>query len=330
MTLTPVTPTSDFLPRSELDRLLDALRADGRTVVGPTIREGAVVYEEITHVEELPIGWRADSTPGAYRLERKGGDRAFDYGVGVTAWKRFTHPPRVPLTTSRAPMVWSSRSQPDAPRLAFLGVRACELAALGIQERVAARRAGGRRRPRRAARRVARRRGRVRRRRRRTCFCTSMGTGPEVDGGADIVLAELDDGFVVRAGPTPAGGRSSHRSTCRPATADRGATRPPTGRRGPRRRSATRSRPRACPNGFAAAPDHPRWAEVAERCLACANCTLVCPTCFCTSVGVASDLDGTVGDDGADLGQLLQRSASGGSPATQLPAAASATATASG
>jgi ferredoxin len=38
--------------------------------------------------------------------------------------------------------------------------------------------------------------------------------------------------------------------------------------------------------------EHPRWAEVAERCLACANCTLVCPTCFCASVEEVSDLSG--------------------------------------
>ena len=40
--------------------------------------------------------------------------------------------------------------------------------------------------------------------------------------------------------------------------------------------------------------DHPRWIDVADRCLACANCTMVCPTCFCTSVGQISDLDGAV------------------------------------
>ena len=38
--------------------------------------------------------------------------------------------------------------------------------------------------------------------------------------------------------------------------------------------------------------DHPRWDEIAERCLACANCTLVCPTCFCTGLTITSDLDG--------------------------------------
>ena len=45
--------------------------------------------------------------------------------------------------------------------------------------------------------------------------------------------------------------------------------------------------------GLASAPEHPGWAAVAERCLSCTNCTLVCPTCFCTSVSQRSDLDGT-------------------------------------
>jgi len=39
--------------------------------------------------------------------------------------------------------------------------------------------------------------------------------------------------------------------------------------------------------------EHPRWREVAERCLACGNCTLVCPTCFCSTVEDVTDLTGT-------------------------------------
>ncbi len=38
--------------------------------------------------------------------------------------------------------------------------------------------------------------------------------------------------------------------------------------------------------------DHPRWDEVATRCLSCTNCTLVCPTCFCASVTEVADLSG--------------------------------------
>jgi ferredoxin len=40
--------------------------------------------------------------------------------------------------------------------------------------------------------------------------------------------------------------------------------------------------------------EHPRWEEVAKRCLSCGNCTLVCPTCFCSDVSDVSDVSGTV------------------------------------
>jgi NAD(P)H-flavin reductase len=283
--------TSTFLARTDLDRLLAALRAHGRDVIGPTIREGAVVYQEIREAGDLPVGWTADSAPGSYRLRRTGTDRAFDYGVGVTAWKRFTHPPRVPLTTISAGSAEVEPVRPTVRDVAFLGVRACEVAALDIQERVL--RSGPAGDPDHAARRdaalviavecaVAT----------STCFCTSMGTGPEVTGGADIVLAELDDGFTVRA-MTPAGEKVVAALVLPQATPHQAAAaaksvegvRAAIGDLVPADGLAERLR---------AAPDHPRWAEVAERCLACTNCTLVCPTCFCTSVGVASDLDGTI------------------------------------
>ena len=38
--------------------------------------------------------------------------------------------------------------------------------------------------------------------------------------------------------------------------------------------------------------EHPRWDDVAARCLTCANCTMVCPTCFCTTVEDVTDLSG--------------------------------------
>jgi ferredoxin len=43
-------------------------------------------------------------------------------------------------------------------------------------------------------------------------------------------------------------------------------------------------------------PEHPRWAQVAERCLTCGNCTLSCPTCFCHTVEDVADLAGTTAE----------------------------------
>jgi ferredoxin len=38
--------------------------------------------------------------------------------------------------------------------------------------------------------------------------------------------------------------------------------------------------------------EHPHWDDVADRCLTCGNCTMVCPTCFCTAVEDETDLAG--------------------------------------
>lgn len=284
-------PVTSYLPRTDLERLFAALSADGRRIVGPTVVDGAVVYDELRSPKELPFGWRAETAPGHYRLVENDQLRAFDYTVGVTAWKRFTHPSVVPLTRARRdgdtvviePVVTSP------PRLAFIGVRACELAALGIQDR--AMRAG----PLGDADHVAREEAALVvavecATATSTCFCTSMGTGPEVRAGADIVLSELAEGFVVRAA-TRAGEAIVQRLDLRPAepreseeaTAQVAAVRALIGDPVPTD---------GLPERLRAALDHPRWQEVADRCLACANCTLVCPTCFCTSVAVASDLDG--------------------------------------
>jgi NAD(P)H-flavin reductase len=286
-----VMPAPFFLPRSELDRLFGALAADGRRIVGPTVAGGAVVYDELDSPADLPHGWTADSAPGSYRLTSTGGSRAFDYGVAVTVWKRFTHPPLVPLTRARrdGDLVAVVPVSEPAPRLAFVGVRACEIAALGIQERAML--AGPAGDSDHAARRDASVVVAVEcAQAMSTCFCTSMATGPEVTTGADLVLSELDDGFVVRVGSAagaavveplallPAAPDDIDRSVAQVA-AVRSAIGDPVPADG-------------LPERLRAALDHPRWAEVADRCLACANCTLVCPTCFCTSVGVASDLDG--------------------------------------
>ena len=178
---------------------------------------------------------------------------------------------------------------PDPPRLAFLGVRACEIAGLLVQDRVLA---GGPfvdddYRARRAAALVVAvqctRAG-------STCFCASMGTGPEVTARADIVLTELDDGYVAAAG-SDEGARILARLGLEAATGAQTAT----AGAGVAAARAAQGRPvvvEGLRDRLMDQLDNPRWAEVADRCLACSNCTMVCPTCFCTSVELDSDLDG--------------------------------------
>jgi NAD(P)H-flavin reductase/NAD-dependent dihydropyrimidine dehydrogenase PreA subunit len=284
--------TTGFLARPDLAALIDALHDEGRAVIGPTVEDGAIVYDEIASAADLPIGWRDEQAPGRYRIARGDGDRAFGYTVGPTSWKRYTFPSRVPIGKARRDGERTTYEpvEPDTRPLAFLGVRGCELAALRIQDRVLME--GPVADPDYAARRraaivvavectVAG----------ATCFCTSMGTGPEIPGDdADLVLTELEDGFLVRSA-TPAGRALAERLPLTPA----GDERVGEGRAAVAAVREAIGDPVAVeglPGRLMARLDDPQWAKIAERCLACANCTLVCPTCFCTSVSQASDLAG--------------------------------------
>ena len=280
-----------FLLRADLGRLFDLLHADGHRIIGPTVSQGAIVYAEIATPAELPTGWTATQAPGSYRLQPTGTDRAFDFAVGPTSPKHETFPPRVPLTVGRRLEGQATFEDvvPDPPRVAFLGVRGCEIAALLTQDAVlalgpavdrdyVARRA--------AALVIAVECVRPA----STCFCTSMGTGPEVTSGFDVALTELDDGFVVRSG-SPAGEHLLEALALPSATEAQQAM--ASAAVATARTQMGDPVPTAgLPARLIEAAESPRWAEIAERCLACANCTLVCPTCFCTGVTQISDLDG--------------------------------------
>jgi sulfhydrogenase subunit beta (sulfur reductase) len=287
-----VTDEVTFLPRAGLDHFIQALAADGRRVIGPTVRNGAIVHDEIDSAQDLPWGWTAETGPGSYRLKQTDRNRAFDHNTGPTSPKAFIHPAIVPLRRARRDdgHVSVEPVTTERPRLALIGVRACEIAALRIQER--AMRAGPLGDADHAGRSAAALIVGVEcATADETCFCTSMGTGPEIADGADIVLSELEDGFVVRAASSSGaevvdalGLRAAQPTEVTAAREQVAAVRDSIGDPVPASGLPARLR---------AALDHPHWEEVAERCLACANCTLVCPTCFCTSVTVVSDLDGT-------------------------------------
>jgi len=279
-----------FLARSDLDVLIQALRTAGRKVIGPTVRDGAIVYDEIESATALPVGLRDDQSAGRYRLVERSDERAFGYNVGPTSWKRFTFPPNLLIATAhRGGAFGFEQPAADAPQLAFLGVRACEIAALAVQDRVFL---GGQftdedfRARRKAALIVAVQcttsAG--------TCFCSSMGTGPEVRNGYDILMTEIDDGFVVQAGSPAGAAIVAQLPTRRPTHAETGAAvdvveavRMQIGETLPMAGIDKRLKRQL---------DNPRWGVVAERCVECGNCTMACPTCFCTSVTERSDMEG--------------------------------------
>jgi sulfhydrogenase subunit beta (sulfur reductase) len=287
------------IDREDLQEILNALANRGYQVIGPTVRDGAIIYDTVARLEDLPDGWTDRQDAGQYRLERRADQALFGYAVGPHSWKRFLHPPVEKL--------WRAHREGDGfsiveneemtEPLAFIGVRACELRAIAIQDRVF------------LAGQYLDKPYKIRRDRAfivavncsqagGTCFCVSMNAGPNVEAGFDLALTELiEEGhhlFVMELG-SAAGAELVRDLPYRPATGVEIAA---------AERVVARTRDQMGrtleTNGLKellqANANHPRWDEVAERCLTCGNCTNVCPTCFCTTVDDTTDLSGATAE----------------------------------
>jgi sulfhydrogenase subunit beta (sulfur reductase) len=284
------------IERGALDGLLDALRRRGFTPVGPTVRQGAIVHEELDSADDLPVGFTDVQEGGSYRLERRDDEAVFGHNVGPESWKRLLFPPTLELWRARRAADGGLEVHEDSserPRYALIGVRSCDLHAIAVQDRVfvdgpwADRDYNARRQD---AFIVAVNCGQAA----ATCFCVSMGTGPRAETGFDLALTELLDGgdhrFFVEVGsergaevldelpsrPAVQGDEQAAERTSERAAAQMGRTLDTTDIRDLLYRNR----------------EHPRWDEVADRCLTCGNCTMVCPTCFCSSVDDVTDLAG--------------------------------------
>ncbi len=275
--------------------LFNALRSAGYSVIGPTIREGTIVYEELTSIDDLPVGWTDEQEGGSYRLKKRSDNAFFGYNVGPHSWKKFLFPPSLRL--------WNARKNGnnfqilpennDTPKFAFIGVRACELHAMAVQDKVFMN--GAYIDPVYKSRRehafiVAVNCGQAG----NTCFCTSMKTGPKVTSGYDLSLTEIIQDeihyFLVEVGSEIGAeilNQIPHESAENKdiESADRivEETAKNMGRT-----LDTNNLKELLYNNY----DNPRWDDVANRCLSCSNCTMVCPTCFCTTVEDVTDLKG--------------------------------------
>jgi len=278
-----------------LGLLITALERRGYQVIGPSIKDSAICYTPIGSIDDLPIGWTADQEPGKYRLRRRPDSAMFGYAAAANSLKSFLHPPELKLFTAERDngAFRILPSNEPAPRYAFFGVRACELAAAGIQDRVL----------------IEDRFTDPAYRDRRnnsiviavqcsepaaTCFCTSMGPGPRVRKGFDLALTEVVEAgtheFLVEVGTelgadlladleyADASTELREKSQALTRHAEKAIT----------RRLETSDLSEMLRENF----DHPHWDQVATRCLACGNCTQVCPTCFCVTAEDSSHITG--------------------------------------
>lgn len=281
-----------LVQRDQFDAFLAALAADGRQVVGPTVADGAVIYDTVETAADLPVGRSDEQEGGHYRLSEPSGPALFGYSLGAQGWKRQLFPSRQHVwSAERGGAGFRVRASEDKPQpMALLGVRACELAAIRVQDKVfdngqfvetsyLARR--------RDALIVAVQCGRAV----RTCFCATAGTGPKVGPGYDLLLAELTDhgrhAFLVEVG-TERGARVMEAVPHgEPSVSDLHAAEAL-----PRAAEAQQVRKLDAEAAtlLKGNVESSHWDEVAKRCLTCGNCTQVCPTCFCSTMEDTTDL----------------------------------------
>jgi len=295
------------LAKPELDALLADLRSTGYQTVGPRLQDESIVYKKIEGLKDLPRGIASEQGPASYRLIQTGKERYFDFIPGGQSWKQFLFPPRHLLftaskanseegkdgsgehSTTRTGGWQIKENDTPAPRYALIGVRACELEAIHIQDRVFLRPDFS---------------DPIYRARRQslfivavnclhpnsTCFCASMDTGPKVKPGFDLCLTELDDLFLVEVGSELGSSLLARRTFELPSaymqnTAKR-ALEEAAGSMG--RQLDTNDLPELLMDHI----DANHWNEVAKRCLSCGNCTQVCPTCFCWDATETADILG--------------------------------------
>lgn len=281
-----------FLPANQLQSLLDGLIQSGYQCIGPQVQDNAIIYQTLATVSQLPKGVTQSQTPGHYQLQKSDSDHYFAWANGPQALKPFIFSPEETLwksTVRESGGFEYSQILPETEKLAFIGVRACDIAALYIQDKhflqeqnkdayYAARRqdnfivAVNCTHP------------------AETCFCASTGDGPEVDYGYDLALTEIDDGFLIHA-HSPTGSKLLEALDLKEADSKQ------IKQAAELIEQAARQQSRSLPSynlysKLFANLKHPQWDDIAERCLSCGNCTAVCPTCFCHSQHDEADLDG--------------------------------------
>jgi sulfhydrogenase subunit beta (sulfur reductase) len=282
-----------LLPRTQFDSLIDTLISMGAQCLGPTVQDGAIVYAPVSSCSAFPQGVHDHQAPGSYKLTTDNSSRWFAWANGPQALKPMLFRPEETLWQAKRDTEGRLSFQPHVPppRLtAVIGVRACDLAALALQNKhflagihpdqayathhqhlliIAVNCTHP------AA----------------TCFCHATGDGPTATEQYDISLDELDEGFAVKIGSVK-GKEIVEKLSLQPLSNSQHAAIETA--HDAARQQLTRRLPNTdIPALLFNQQESNHWQTIGEKCLACGNCTAVCPTCFCHQTIDQTTLDGT-------------------------------------
>lgn len=277
-----------------LQAVLDTLRKRGYTIIGPQVRASAIVLDELTSLDSLPAGWQERQAPGTYTIARNSQPGLFQHTCGPHSWKRYLYPAQRRLFSVgfKHSEIQLERTDQPVPTYAFVGMRPCDLKALTILDRVLAappysdpyyqavrrnlfiiavncHQPGG------------------------TCFCSAMGAGPRAEAGYDIVVDEICEPhrhvLIAEAGSRDGADLLAAIKSVPASSADTELVRQMSSEAA--RKMNTGGNLSGADALFDTHFDHPHWQTLETRCLACGNCTLVCPTCFCHTITEAENLE---------------------------------------
>ncbi len=279
---------------SDLESLFSALHQQNYINIGPVARDGAIMLEELDSFTNLAKGYYEDQGRGSYYLDHLADQSLFGYSVGPQSLKKYLHPSRRLLWSARKKENGFDLQLPQAPeKMAFWGVRNCDLEAIRILDRVFLQGhvvnewyqqlrkemfviAAGCSHP------------------SGNCFCTSMNGSPMPVGDFDLALVEVIGGerqfFLTEVASKRGHDLCVELGFAKAGEADVHAAREVINHaeeQMPPRFTVDETRDLLRNN-----LEHKHWEEVAARCLSCANCTMVCPTCFCTTTEDVIDLTG--------------------------------------
>ena len=278
-----------IIDAAALQKILERFQDDGYEIIAPKV-EGGVMTQGPLGSGELPAtGYVEKQAPGSYRLEEKGEGSWFSHTLPMQSWRRFLNPPEEVLFRTRLTEEGFEveESEGSVGRRLFFGVRGCDTRGIEALDQTFLHQTHAD--PYYASRREglfviaadcffpA-----------QTCFCTSMGDGPVLTSGFDIALSEIQPGVFLARGGSEAGleiltgfpeadGESIAKRAQLAVLAEKAIG-----------RSVDINHARRVLTDHL---DHHQWDKIAARCLSCANCTLVCPTCFCGTIDESPSLD---------------------------------------